>query len=600
MKDWIEIDDTNWEQVMDKVTTKREKELNKQLVSLKNIRNKEPQRQGKFLNKKLAIESLDEDTFEDVWYDDDWMIDDEDVDLEEDFTSSNLLNEGVSSDDKYLSMDYEKAMDSNWKHYIFSVETKDGNLHDERGSYSDDNSFNNAIAEIKRRYGNDLYSINAIHDKGTLKYYTDLYNRYLKNKNNNQQSLKNNNNSANSNISQNSNSTQNSQQQNDSQQAAKRKNNPIYKQRTKNNSKIVQAFKNNGLPTDKLTQQVTDKNGRVYTKATPVLKKLRKDLYGESLGEDLEKTSPYTNIKSNGIYSLNTGWVKHPVQQDIPDIDIEEFEKEFKVWEDKYFDLLDELDEQSDTINEVAEKQKELDLIKNKGVKNELEFIEINKDCPMIDFLNDIEDEKLKSKTIRNIYLLADLKNNARPPLSEYIGEGIFELRTKFSSNITRAFYFFIWGNKIIMTNGYIKKSQKLDKNEFNKAKKLMDNYLKSKANLKESKDKISTISIDDYLKDCLKNEEFREAWYSNDKEDVEKENKLEESISDNQSKLEKIDNLIEDIYDLRKQGMARNGEMDILNLIFKEFRNLGYLDNLKELRKEEISKELSLEQLHK
>ena len=58
---------------------------------------------------------------------------------------------------------------------------------------------------------------------------------------------------------------------------------------------------------------------------------------------DLEETSPYTNIKSNGIYSLNTGWVKHPVQQDIPDIDMDEFEKEFKVWEDKYFDLLDDL-----------------------------------------------------------------------------------------------------------------------------------------------------------------------------------------------------------------------------------------------------------------
>ena len=64
--------------------------------------------------------------------------------------------------------------------------------------------------------------------------------------------------------------------------------------------------------------------------------------------------------------------------------------------------------------------------------------------------------------------------------------------------------------------------------------------------------------------------------------------------------KIELIDDMIEDIYDLRKQGMARNGEIDIFNLIFKEFRNLGYLDNLKDLRKKEISKELSLEQLNK
>ena len=321
----------------------------------------------------------------------------------------------------------------------------------------------------------------------------------------------------------------------------------------------------------------------------------------DSYNVEDNNNSNYLNtsqIKSNGIYSINKGWIKHPTQQDIPDINMEEFEKEFKVWEDKYFDLLDELEEQNDTLNEVSEKQGELDLVKNKGIKNKIEFIEINSDCPMIDFINSIENEKLKTKTIKNIYKLADLRNKTRPPLSEYIDDGIFELRTKFSSNITRAFYFFIWGDKIVMTNGYIKKSQKLDIKAFNKAKKLMNDYLKSKANLKESKDNISTISIDDYLKDCLKNEEFRKAWYSNDKEDVEKENKLEESISVNQSKLEKIDNLIEDIYNLRKEGMQEEGEYSIKNLIFKEFRNLGYLDNLKELRKKEISKDLSLESL--
>ena len=65
-------------------------------------------------------------------------------------------------------------------------------------------------------------------------------------------------------------------------------------------------------------------------------------------------------------------------------------------------------------------------------------------------------------------------------------------------------------------------------------------------------------------------------------------------------SKVDKIDDLIEDLYNLRKEGMKQeNGEYSILNLIFKEFRNLGYLDNLKELRKKEISKELSLEQLN-
>ena len=64
------------------------------------------------------------------------------------------------------------------------------------------------------------------------------------------------------------------------------------------------------------------------------------------------------------------------------------------------------------------------------------------------------------------------------------------------------------------------------------------------------------------------------------------------------QKAVDKIDDLIEDVYNLRKEGMEEDGEYSIKNLIFKEFRNLGYLDNLKELRKKEISKELSLESL--
>lgn len=62
--------------------------------------------------------------------------------------------------------------------------------------------------------------------------------------------------------------------------------------------------------------------------------------------------------------------------------------------------------------------------------------------------------------------------------------------------------------------------------------------------------------------------------------------------------KSEQIENFIEDLYDLRKDSIAKDGEYGLGNLVFKEFRNLGYLDNLKELRKEYKGKELSLEQL--
>lgn len=86
----------------------------------------------------------------------------------------------------------------------------------------------------------------------------------------------------------------------------------------------------------KSTVDIMD-NFRTKVKA---INDMKKDVLKEELSPE---DSIYGNIKSNGIYSLNTGWVKHPVQQDIPDIDMEEFEKEFKVWEDKYFELLDKL-----------------------------------------------------------------------------------------------------------------------------------------------------------------------------------------------------------------------------------------------------------------
>ena len=62
---------------------------------------------------------------------------------------------------------------------------------------------------------------------------------------------------------------------------------------------------------------------------------------------DIDSANKITKAKSNGIYSIYNGWIKKPVQKDIPDIDMEEFEKRFKIWEDKYFDLLDKINGKS-------------------------------------------------------------------------------------------------------------------------------------------------------------------------------------------------------------------------------------------------------------
>lgn len=60
----------------------------------------------------------------------------------------------------------------------------------------------------------------------------------------------------------------------------------------------------------------------------------------------------------------------------------------------------------------------------------------------------------------------------------------------------------------------------------------------------------------------------------------------------------EAAEDLVDDLYRLRKNSIAAEGEYGKGNLVFKEFRNLGYLDKLKELRDQGISRELSLEAL--
>ena len=58
-----------------------------------------------------------------------------------------------------------------------------------------------------------------------------------------------------------------------------------------------------------------------------------------------------------------------------------------------------------------------------------------------------------------------------------------------------------------------------------------------------------------------------------------------------------KVVKLLEDIYEkLRKKGIAK-GEYSVENLTFKELRNKGYLDQLKDYRNELVSKRLSLEE---
>ena len=57
----------------------------------------------------------------------------------------------------------------------------------------------------------------------------------------------------------------------------------------------------------------------------------------------------------------------------------------------------------------------------------------------------------------------------------------IFEIRTKFGSDITRVLYFFVIGRRIILTNGFVKKTQKTPASEIALAKQYRADYLSRK-----------------------------------------------------------------------------------------------------------------------
>lgn len=101
---------------------------------------------------------------------------------------------------------------------------------------------------------------------------------------------------------------------------------------------------------------------------------------------------------------------------------------------------------------------------------------------PAKDFLDTL-DLKMQAKMIMEIQLLEDLGTSLRMPYSEHLEDGIFELRAKVSTNISRVMYFFYVGDKAILTNGFLKKSQKTPKAEIEKAKRYRADYLKRKGN---------------------------------------------------------------------------------------------------------------------
>lgn len=88
-------------------------------------------------------------------------------------------------------------------------------------------------------------------------------------------------------------------------------------------------------------------------------------------------------------------------------------------------------------------------------------------------------DKKMRAKMLRTVELLSRNGYTLREPLSKPLGDGIFELWAQVGSDISRVLYFFFIGRKIILTNGFIKKTQKTPAAEIERAKQYRAEFLR-------------------------------------------------------------------------------------------------------------------------
>ena len=111
--------------------------------------------------------------------------------------------------------------------------------------------------------------------------------------------------------------------------------------------------------------------------------------------------------------------------------------------------------------------------------KFEVEYYEKgNGSFPVEEFISS-QPKETKAKIFRMLETLEMHGNNLREPYSKLLNDGIFELRIRQKSANVRILYFFIIERKIILTNAFLKKTQKTPKMEILKAKEYRLDYIK-------------------------------------------------------------------------------------------------------------------------
>lgn len=105
-----------------------------------------------------------------------------------------------------------------------------------------------------------------------------------------------------------------------------------------------------------------------------------------------------------------------------------------------------------------------------------------NGEKPVEEFLLSL-DKKMRAKILGILGILEEKGNTLREPYSKPLGDGIFEVRCKIGTDLTRVLYFFYYEGHIILTNGFVKKTPKTPKQVIQLAKKRRTDYIERSQN---------------------------------------------------------------------------------------------------------------------
>ena len=97
---------------------------------------------------------------------------------------------------------------------------------------------------------------------------------------------------------------------------------------------------------------------------------------------------------------------------------------------------------------------------------------------PAQEFLDSLE-PKMNAKMVGLMEILEEKGYSLREPYSAPLEDGIFELRAIQGSNISRALFFFYVEGRIVITHGFIKKTQKTPRAQIELAKKYRADFLR-------------------------------------------------------------------------------------------------------------------------